>query len=93
MAVLVIKCSRRQQLLQFQNIITQTLNLIYHFYKRHNVSTETFTTREYEHDVFDYKFEIADVNEVDFLFPKNKKIIKRIARKAKRFLLNPKKIK
>ena len=60
------------------------------FLKKHNISTETFTAREYELNIFNYKFEFADANEIDFFFPKNKNLIKRISRKIKRYILKPK---
>ena len=38
------------------------------FLQKNNVSTKTFTAREYEFDGFDYKLEFANTDEVDFFF-------------------------
>ncbi|RLD65891.1 MAG: hypothetical protein DRI95_07740 [Bacteroidetes bacterium] len=59
------------------------------FLQKNNVSTEIFTSRKYELDVFNYKFEFTNENEIDFFFPKYKNVIKRITRKSKRALLKP----
>ena len=69
------------------------LKLDLSFLQKNNVSTETFTARGYELDVFNHKFEFADENEIDFFFPKNNNFYKRIIRKAKRTLLKPQIIK
>ena len=59
------------------------------FLNKNNISTESFTAREYELAVFNKKFEFASQNDLDFFFPKNKKIIVRFTRKIKRLLHNP----
>jgi len=59
------------------------------FLQKNNVSTERFTARNYELNAFNYKFEFANKKDIDFFFPKNKNLIKRIIRKIKRTIYKP----
>lgn len=65
------------------------LKLDLSFLKKHNVTTDTFTARYYELDIFDYKFDFADSRDLSVFFPNRTQILKRFNKKTgKSVILN-----